>query len=188
MDQAHGFTAQGGEVLQALGEQNRAQVADMPLPAVAALDHTVRRQRGENRLAPFRQGLVSQVEVGRVVEQLEYLIDAEVLRGQLLLEGHAVEHAPERPFLFRKLAQLLLVGTDADIFDAIELYRGMAGRLNLQNHHWLTVSGGKLEKTKVNFRCGFLQQPAFQLLLLIARDRGFEGGADHRMAGIVDAP
>ncbi|GEM_PF-1639142 len=129
---------------------------------------------------------MSQVKVGRIVEQLEHLIDAEVLRSQLLLKRHSVEHAPERPLLFRELAQLFFVGTDADIFDAIELHRGMACCLNLQNHYRLAVGGGKFEKAEVNLWRGFLQQPTFQLLLLVAGGRGLEGRADHRMTGIVD--
>ncbi|MCY1311514.1 hypothetical protein D9M70_618210 [compost metagenome] len=68
MNKAHGLSPQGGEILQALGEQHGAQVADMPLTAVAAQDHPVGRQCGENCLAPFRQGLVGHIEIGWVIE------------------------------------------------------------------------------------------------------------------------
>jgi len=62
----------------------------------------------------------------------------------------------------------------------------MACCLNLQNHYRLAVGGGKFEKAEVNLWRGFLQQPTFQLLLLVAGGRGLEGRADHRMTGIVD--
>ncbi|MCY1271613.1 hypothetical protein D9M68_574120 [compost metagenome] len=187
VNQAHSLAPQGGEILEALGEQNGAQITDMPLPAVAALDHSVGRQRRDNRLTPLGQWLVGQVEVGRVVKQLEHLVNSKILSGQLLLEGHAIKHAPECPLLFREFAQLLLVGANADIFDAIELHRGMAGRLNFQYHHRLAISD-ELEKAEMNLRRSFLQEPAFQLLLLVAGGGGLEGRADHGMAGILDAP
>jgi len=109
LDDANRLAPEASKVGEALGEQERAQIQDVPTAGRAARDKAIIHECGEDAAAILGQWSLQKVEVRRVVKLAQHIFIAHMLCRDALLERSMLEHAPERPFLLRMFLQLLLV-------------------------------------------------------------------------------
>ena len=99
VDHAHRLTAQGAKGIEALGEQDRAEIGDVPAAGFALADEAIGGQGGEDPLPVVGQRQFQQIEVGRVIKQLQHLISGGTILGEVVLERGLIEDPPQSPFL-----------------------------------------------------------------------------------------
>ena len=87
LDHAHGLAAQRVKGIQALGEQDGAQVGDVPAARLAAVDQPIVRERLQDAVAVRGQRPFEQIEVGRIVEQAQHVVAGRALGGDAILES-----------------------------------------------------------------------------------------------------
>ena len=131
-DQAHGLPLQVGEILQPTGEENGAQVGDVVAVGLVPLDEPVVGESFQNGVASIRGRDSEQVEIGRIVQDLEDVLAGQVLGGDVLFEGMLQQEAPELPFLGRVVSQLSRRAADADELGPPEGHRSARRAFDLE--------------------------------------------------------
>ena len=161
VDHAHRLAAQGAEGIKALGEQDGAEIGDVPAASMAFADEAIGGQGGEDPLPIVGQRQFQQFEVGRVIQQLQHLISGGTIDGEVLLERGLIEDAPEGPFLLGSSLEFLLVAaraissttTDLQSMGTLKKRKSILGSRSLSNQlsssslPTLVANGSKLVPT-----------------------------------------
>lgn len=87
------------------GEQDGAQIEDVPFPAHVARDQSIAFQARQDALAAFRVGRAGQLEIVCMIQEIENVIGADELPGDAGLPSMRTQIVPERLLPFGMVGQ-----------------------------------------------------------------------------------
>ena len=163
-DQAHGLPLQTGEFRQSTGKENGAQIGDVVAAGLVPLDEPVVGKSFQHGVVSIRGRDSEQVEIGRIVQDLEDILAGEMLGGDAVFEGVLQQEVPELPFFGRVVSQLSCRAADADERGTAEGHRLARRAFDLEQYHPRSIHQALMEP-EVDLRVEKPRQPRFDELV-----------------------
>ena len=175
------------EVAQVLGEQDGAEIADVPLAAHVGRDQLISFERRERAFDAALRRQTEQLEVALDVQQRQHRVCAGESSGNAGLPSVGPQFVPQRPQAVGIVGQPRRGAADAVVGGSLELHRRRGGGGHFQQHDspLRMLDGLKGER---HARPQPLIQPELERLALVSCRGRLEGRADDRMIGVANAP